>query len=89
MYPPEEPDGNRGDDECVTVKQSRRFRGHVPAKVLQEELLFLRESFRGLCGHFYELNFRDAGTNGNLWDETWTRNEDELWKLVLKLCLWR
>lgn len=49
VYPPEEPDGDRGNDESVTVKQGRGFRGHVPAEVLQEELLFLGKPFRGLC----------------------------------------
>lgn len=57
MDPPEEPDGYGGDDECITVKQCRRFCGHITAEVLQQELFFFGKAFLFLfrC-HFTGFN---------------------------------
>jgi hypothetical protein len=36
---PEEPDGNGRNDESVSIKQGIGFGGHIPAKILEQQLL--------------------------------------------------
>ena len=44
VQPPEEPDGDGGDDEGIAVEEGRGFGGDVLGEVLEQELVLLGES---------------------------------------------